>query len=217
MRAIISDPGYLVDQCNSYDLEGASCQKPRRATDISLDYACAPQHRMSANKEDAPQVAVGQVDRAMRKIVVWDMPTRLFHWLTVMLVAAGYATWRLNWMDWHAYAGYALLALVVFRLLWGFFGSETARFARFIAAPRRAACHLVQLFRREPDHQVGHNPAGGWMVLLLLALLLAETLTGIYTNNDVADVGPFTELTPVPVANFITTLHDVLWQALWWQ
>jgi cytochrome b len=53
------------------------------------------------------------------------------------------------------------------------------------------------------------------MVLLLLALLLAETLTGIYTNNDVADVGPFTELTPVPVANFITTLHDVvLWQAL---
>src|SRR6516225_8064105 len=78
----------------------------------------------------------------------------------------------------------------------GFFGSETARFARFLAAPRRAACHLVQLLRREPDPQVGHNPAGGWMVLLLLALLLAETLTGIYTNNDIADVGPFTELTP---------------------
>jgi len=57
------------------------------------------------------------VDRAMQKIVVWDVPTRLFHWLTVMLVAAAYATWRLNWMDWHAYAGYALLALVVFRLL----------------------------------------------------------------------------------------------------
>jgi len=150
----------------------------------------------------------------MEKIVVWDVPTRLFHWFTVMLVAAAYAAWRLNWMDWHAYAGYALLALVVFRLLWGFFGSETARFARFLAAPRRAACHLVQLLRREPDPQVGHNPAGGWMVLLLLALLLAETLTGIYTNNDIADVGPFTELTPAPVANFISTLHDVLWQAL---
>jgi cytochrome b len=150
----------------------------------------------------------------MHKIVVWDVPTRLFHWLTAILFATAYATWRLNWMDWHAYAGYALLALVVFRLLWGFFGSETARFARFLAPPRRAAHHLVRLFRREPDHQVGHNPAGGWMVLLLLALLLAETLTGIYANNDVADVGPFTELTPVPVANFITTLHDVLWQAL---
>jgi cytochrome b len=75
----------------------------------------------------------------MQKIVVWDVPTRLFHWLTAMLVAAAYGTWRLNWMDWHAYSGYALLALVVFRLLWGFFGSETARFAHFLAAPRRAA------------------------------------------------------------------------------
>jgi cytochrome b len=158
--------------------------------------------------------SAGEVNRAMRKIVVWDVPTRLFHWLAVMLVATAYATWRLNWMDWHAYAGYALLALVVFRLLWGFFGSETARFARFLAAPRRAACHLVHMLRREADHQVGHNPAGGWMILLLLVLLLGETLTGIYTNNDVADVGPFTELTPVPVANFISTLHDVLWQAL---
>jgi cytochrome b len=150
----------------------------------------------------------------MQKIVVWDVPTRLFHWLTVILVAAAYATWRLNWMDWHAYAGYALLALVVFRLLWGFFGSETARFARFLAAPRRAVGHLAQLLWREPDRQVGHNPAGGWMVLLLLALLLAETLTGIYINNDIADVGPFTGLAPALVANFISTLHDVFWQAL---
>jgi cytochrome b len=154
------------------------------------------------------------VDKIMQKIVVWDVPTRLFHWLTVILVAAAYATWRLNWMDWHAYAGYALLALVVFRLLWGFFGSDTARFARFLAAPHRAAGHLAQLLRREPDRQVGHNPAGGWMVLLLLALVLAETLTGIYINNDIADVGPFTELAPAPVANFISTLHDVFWQAL---
>ncbi len=113
--------------------------------------------------------SAGEVDRVMQKIVVWDVPTRLFHWLTVILVAAAYATWRVNWMDWHAYAGYALLALVVFRLLWGFFGSETARFARFLAAPRRAAGHLAQLLQREPDRQVGHNPAGGWMVLLLLA------------------------------------------------
>jgi cytochrome b len=107
-----------------------------------------------------------EVDRPMQRIVVWDVPTPLFHWLTVMLVATAYATWRLNWMDWHAYAGYALLVLVVFRLLWGFFGSETAQFARFLSAPRRAACDLVQLFRQEPDPQVGHNPAGGWMVLL---------------------------------------------------
>src|SRR5487761_1638043 len=161
-----------------------------------------------------PPCRRGEVVPTMRKIMVWDAPTRLFHWLAAVLVAAAYVTWRLNWMEWHAYVGYALLALVVFRLLWGFFGSETARFANFVASPRAAIHHLAGLFRREPDRQVGHNPAGGYMVLLLLALLLGETLTGIYSYNDVADVGPFTEMAPASVANFITDLHDTLWQAL---
>ena len=151
---------------------------------------------------------------ATRKIVVWDLPTRLFHWAMVLLVVAAYATWRLIWMAWHVYAGVGVLALVVFRLLWGFFGSETARFARFLARPRLALRQLVHLFRPEPDRWIGHNPAGGWMVVLLLSLLLAEALTGIYIENDVADVGVFTELSPAAVADFITSLHDILWQVL---
>jgi cytochrome b len=149
-----------------------------------------------------------------RAVLVWDLSTRLFHWLTVALVAATYVTWRLNWMDWHALAGEALLALLLFRLAWGFVGSDTARFTRFVATPRVAARHLAQLFHREPDEQVGHNPAGGWMVLLLLALLLGETLTGIVVNNDVADEGPLTELMPAQVADLITDLHAVLWNVL---
>ncbi len=148
------------------------------------------------------------------KILVWDGPTRLFHWVAVTLVVAAYATWRLNWMDWHAKAGYALLTLVIFRILWGFFGSETTQFSSFLASPRAAARHLAHAFRREPDRQAGHNPAGGWMVLLLLLLLLGETLTGVYVANDVADEGPFTELTPAPVANAITALHWIFWDAL---
>ena len=75
---------------------------------------------------------------ASRVVRVWDAPTRLFHWLVVVLVAAAYATWRLNWMNWHGRVGEALLALLLFRLLWGFFGSETARFSRFVASPRLA-------------------------------------------------------------------------------
>jgi cytochrome b len=149
-----------------------------------------------------------------RLVVAWDLPTRLFHWLTVALVAAAYATWRLNWMDWHALAGDALLALLLFRVVWGFVGSETARFVRFVASPRAAAHHLTQLFRREPDEQFGHNPAGGWMVLLLLSLLLGQTMTGIVVNNDVADAGPLTEIMPAPIANLVTDLHAVLWKAL---
>jgi len=149
-----------------------------------------------------------------RKVLVWDIPTRLFHWLVAALVATAYVTWRLNWMNWHVRAGYAVLAAVLFRLLWGFFGSDTTRFARFVAGPGAAARHLAHALRREPDRQVGHNAAGGWMVLLFLLLLLAETLTGLYVNNDVADEGPLTELTPASVANAITALHWIIWDAL---
>ena len=131
---------------------------------------------------------------APRVVRVWDAPVRLFHWLAAVLVAAAYVTWRLNWMVWHGRVGDVLLALVLFRLLWGFFGSETARFSRFLTSPRTAAQHLRYALVREPDRQIGHNPAGGWMVLLLLLLLLAETLTGLYVANDIADVGPLTEI-----------------------
>ncbi|WP_232346454.1 cytochrome b/b6 domain-containing protein [Cupriavidus sp. USMAA2-4] len=147
-------------------------------------------------------------------VLVWDLPTRLFHWLAVLLVAGAYASWWLNWMGWHVRIGEALLALLLFRLLWGCFGSETARFRSFLASPAAALRHLRHLFRREADLQVGHNPAGGWMVLLLLALMLGETLSGIYVNNDMADKGPFTAWVPVSIANAIQALHAILWDAL---
>jgi cytochrome b len=97
-----------------------------------------------------------------RKVFVWDTPTRLFHWLAVALVVAAYVTWRLNWMDWHAQVGDALLALLLFGLLLGFFGSETTRFSCFLASPRAALGYSAHMFRPEPDRQAGHNPAGGW-------------------------------------------------------
>jgi cytochrome b len=149
-----------------------------------------------------------------RKMLVWDAPTRLFHWVTAVLVLAAYITWRLDWMNWHAKAGYAVLTLVFFRLLWGFAGSDTARFSRFVASPWFALIHLTEAFRREPDRQVGHNPAGAWMVLLLLGLLFGETLSGLYVANDVADQGPFTELIPARIANAITALHWIFWDLL---
>ncbi len=154
------------------------------------------------------------MSRTDRKVLVWDVPTRLFHWLVAVLVAAAYATWRLNWMDVHAEIGEVLLALVIFRILWGFFGSDSARFGRFLASPTVVARHLRKMLRREPDHLPGHNPAGGWMVCLLLFLLLVEILTGIYVLNDVADEGPFTELVPASIADAITALHSIFWNVL---
>jgi cytochrome b len=152
---------------------------------------------------------------AARSVTVWDLPTRLFHWGTAVLVAAAYVTWRLNWMDWHALIGEALLALVLFRLLWGVWGGGAARFAGFIVAPVRALRHLAHLVRREPDEEPGHNPAGGWMVLLLMLLLLGQALSGLYVNNEVADQGPLSAVMPAAAANLITDLHDTwLWGAL---
>ena len=149
-----------------------------------------------------------------RRALVWDLPTRLFHWLLVALVAGAYLTERLNWMGWHVRIGESILALVTFRLLWGLAGSETARFRSFLASPAAALRHLRRMVRHEPDSRVGHNPAGGWMVLLLLALLLAEALTGVYINNDIANQGPLTDWVPASVANGIMDLHSLLWDAL---
>ncbi len=154
------------------------------------------------------------MSNSARVVRVWDASIRLFHWLVAALVAAAYTTWRLNWMDWHGWIGDLLLALLFFRLLWGFFGSETARFSRFLTSPRIAFEHLKYALVREPDRQVGHNPAGGWMVLFLLALLLTETLTGIYVANDIADVGPLTGIVPAAVANAIDASHAILWDVL---
>jgi cytochrome b len=150
----------------------------------------------------------------LRSVLVWDIPVRVFHWLIVALVVAAYATWRLNWIVWHQWIGYATLTLLLFRLSWGFLGSETARFSSFLASPRNVLQHLKGSLRREPDYRVGHNPAGSWMVVLLIALLLAETLTGVYIANDIADEGPLTELVPAWAANAIAASHAILWDAL---
>jgi cytochrome b len=149
-----------------------------------------------------------------RAILVWDLPTRLFHWAVAVLILIAYVTYHFGWMDWHARAGDAVLTFVVFRLLWGFFGSVTSRFSRFAAAPSAAFAHLSRMFLREPDCQVGHNPAGGWVVFLLLALLLGEALSGVYVQNDIANQGPLTELTPPRIANAISAIHWILWDAL---
>lgn len=161
------------------------------------------------------QKSVGQLTQAARRpVLVWDAPVRLFHWLVVVLVAAAYATLKLNWIVWHVRVGEALLALVIARLLWGFLGSETARFRRFVVSPAAALHHLRHLLRREPDLQTGHNPAGGLMVLLLLTLLLIETLSGLYLNNDIADQGPLTDVVPAWLANTIGALHGLVWDVL---
>ena len=93
-------------------------------------------------------------------------------------------------MELHFWSGYAIIALLLFRLVWGFVGSETARFSRFLRSPRAALHHLSRLHRREPDTEIGHNAAGGWMVLVLLGLVAVQVATGLFANDDIATEGP---------------------------
>lgn len=127
---------------------------------------------------------------AQQRVVVWDGWVRLVHWAIVALLAASFATARLHWMDWHFRAGYAALTLILFRILWGFVGSDTARFARFLRSPLAAWRHLRDFPRRAPDTEVGHNAAGGWMVLVLLGLLLAQAVSGLFTYDAIFTYGP---------------------------
>ena len=149
-----------------------------------------------------------------RRVLVWDGPVRICHWLIAALVPVLWLTERWNRMGWHVLAGTVLLGVVLFRLAWGVLGSDTARFTRFLTRPGTALHHLRGLLTPAPDEEVGHNPAGGWMVVVLLALLLTECLSGVFVNNDVADQGPLTDLFPASVLNLVTDLHTILFQIL---
>lgn len=121
---------------------------------------------------------------------IWDLPTRLFHWLIVLLLPCSYISMRLNRMELHMAIGHVVLALLLFRLVWGFVGSDTSKFRNFLASPVRAFRHLARIGVREPDTEMGHNAAGGWMVLLMLVLLLVQVGSGLCANDGGATYGP---------------------------
>ncbi len=146
---------------------------------------------------------------------VWDLPVRLFHWSVVVLLIVAWVSQLEFWMTLHFYAGYAVLTLLLFRLVWGFVGSDTARFKRFLTTPLRGLRHLAQFTRREPDTQIGHNAAGGWMVLVLLALLGAETISGLFARDDDITEGPFAHHLSGAGTDIATQIHEISWTIIW--
>ncbi len=142
-----------------------------------------------------------------RPVRVWDAPTRLFHWALALLVAFSFISAKQAWMEWHFLSGKAVLTLVLFRILWGVLGSDSARFARFLASPAAALRHLRHLGRREPDREPGHNAAGGWMVLGLLLLLAVQISTGLFANDDGINEGPYAGWAGKDLSDRITVWH----------
>jgi cytochrome b len=119
------------------------------------------------------------------RILVWDLPTRLFHWLLAASFAGAWLTAESERLrDIHVLLGYTFAGLIVFRLIWGLAGSRYARFSSFVAGPRSVFAYLRSLFSRAPQHHIGHNPAGGWAILAMLGLGIVTAVTGYLTFND---------------------------------
>jgi cytochrome b len=140
---------------------------------------------------------------------VWDAPTRLFHWAIAFLLGVSWLTESRGWMELHFLSGYSVIALLLFRVAWGFVGSETARFSRFVRSPVAALRHLAHLHRREPDTEIGHNAAGGWMVLTMLALLAVQVATGLCANDDGDTEGPLFVYVGKNWSDWLSHIHAV--------
>jgi cytochrome b len=127
------------------------------------------------------------------RVRVWDLPTRLFHWLLVISVIGLVITGHVggNAMDWHARIGYAVFALLLFRIVWGFIGGHWSQFRSFLYG--RAASGLPG-GRAHPDHLVGHSPLGAGSVFAMLLVLGAQVATGLVGDDEIAFTGPLNRL-----------------------
>jgi len=140
---------------------------------------------------------------------VWDLPVRICHWGFVVLLPILWWTAENTEMRWHMRAGTLLLALVLFRILWGFVGSSTARFGRFLKGPVTVANYLRRL-RSKTASVLGHNPAGGWSAVILLTLLLAQTTSGLFAGDPYdGATGPLNDKVGAMRAGDLTDWHEL--------
>jgi len=110
-------------------------------------------------------------------------------------------------MRWHFWAGYATLALLLFRVLWGFLGSQTSRFRDFVRGPFAVAAYVRALFSTNRKPSVGHNPLGGWSVLALLLCVAVQSVTGLFSSDEIDSDGPFVAHVSVKTVKLMTRLH----------
>ena len=144
-----------------------------------------------------------------QKIRVWDWPIRLFHWAVVVLFTSSWISAEIggNAMQYHLWSGYTILGLVLFRILWGWVGSETARFAHFLRGPGAVLAYARAWFKPGYRATTGHNPLGGWSVAALLLALTFQTITGLFSNDDIANEGPLYHWVSKDTSDLISTLH----------
>ena len=150
-------------------------------------------------RADAPDLA------PLQRVRVWDLPLRLFHWLLVGCLVGSFVSIKAGWMEWHFRFGYSALALIVFRILWGFAGPRYARFSSFVFRPSALLAYL----RKAPDapRTLGHSPIGSLSVFGLLAVIALQAGAGLFASDDIASEGPLARLVSNAFVEQATWLH----------
>lgn len=145
---------------------------------------------------------------ASRRIKVWDLPLRLFHWSLLVCVVGAIASIEIgDNIDVHQYFGYAVLSLLIFRLLWGLVGGEHARFGNFVRGPAAILAYLKNM-RAQHGPSVGHNPLGALSVLAMLGVLLFQAVSGLFLSDEIMFEGPLFKYVSGEVAGWLAEAHE---------
>ncbi len=145
----------------------------------------------------------------LERIRVWDLPTRVFHWLLAASVIGSVITAKIggNAMPWHFRLGYLALALLVFRIVWGFVGGHWSRFTSFFYPPQTVLRYLRGDVRPGDHFEVGHNPMGSFSVYALITLLAVQVGTGLVSDDEIANIGPLNKLVAPETGLLATSWH----------
>lgn len=154
----------------------------------------------------------------VEKRLVWDLPTRVFHWLLVLDITALLITAQPGTptMEWHFRFGYVALGLVTFRIVWGFVGPRHARFSTFLVGPGKLFAYLRGFFKRDSTPAPGHNPAGAIMVIVLLLMIGLQAVSGLFTYDDIAFGGPYHGYDGGRLAGLMGSIHQRNIAILFW-
>ena len=145
-----------------------------------------------------------------QRIRVWDLPVRIFHWILATCFATAWLTLDSRYLDIHVFAGYLLGGLILFRLIWGFIGSQYARFSSFCHGPDQVRNHLHGLIQHRPAHYVGHTPTGSWAIYLLLIVGASITVTGLLTLGGEERHGPLAGWLSFDQGDSAHSIHELL-------
>ena len=145
-----------------------------------------------------------------KAIALWDIPTRLFHWAIVICLPLSWLSAEFDYYDVHQWLGYTVIVLVISRIIWGFFGSLHSRFVDFLVGPRRVWSYL----RSGEKSSAGHNPLGGWSVLVLLLLLLMQAISGLFNSDGIFISGPLYYAASGELRDIMGAVHELAFDAL---